>query len=333
MAKKGLTPLNELAAKYGRPDTEFLDTGIFLIHDLIGASGLPTGKFIEFAAEEGIGKTTIVVQIAKHLIAKGHKVLCMDTEGRLDEALRKSIGVHKYEDDDPEYPSFLYMCPGTYDELAVVLANFIDSDYDVVLWDSIANASVDISSEDDQKVISQKLGQDALEQTRLLKAFRNKFARVGKTMLIINQMRALINTGFSANRGKQLKPAGGKSYDHNLDIRIGLKRYEWIEDDNKLKIGQKLRMTTTKNTLSPAFREVEVDLIFGRGIDKTSTLMSVMENRGVVVRSGSYFSITGLEGKHNGRDALKKFVRENYDDCLALCSDIVYNVDNDGKRT
>ena len=67
MGKKSITPLSALKQKYGRPDTEFLNTGIFLLNDIWGG-GLPTGKIIEVHSAEGLGKTTIILQMCVYLI-------------------------------------------------------------------------------------------------------------------------------------------------------------------------------------------------------------------------------------------------------------------------
>lgn len=319
MAK--MQSLSDLRDAYNRPETEFLDTGNFLLNLLMGG-GLPTGKFIEFHGMEGCGKTTIIVQFLKYMISKlGMKAMYMDVEASLDYALRDSIGITEFEIGDD--PDFWYSCPGTYTEIAKVMLAFLESDYQILVWDSIANSAVELNTEDSNKnLISEKLGQDALEQTRLLKAFRNKFGRYGKTLIIVNQMRSNINTGWSAP-GPDYKPAGGKAYDHNLDIRFAISTGKWIER-NKERIGRELSLTTIKNKVTAPFRKVGADLYFGKGIDRVSALFQVIQDKGIAVMGGGgYYTITGLdEPKVQGKEALKNLVRARFDDIVRLVDEV-----------
>lgn len=317
-----LQSLSDLKAQYGRPETEFLDTGNFLLNSLMGG-GLPTGKFVEFHGMEGCGKTTIIVQFLKYMIGKlDMKAMYMDVEAALDYALRESIGITEFEHGDD--PSFWYSCPGTYAEIAKVMLAFLKSDYQVLVWDSIANSSVEINEDDDAKgMISEKLGQDALEQTRLLKAFRNKFGRYGKTLIIVNQMRSNISTNsWAAKFQPDFKPAGGKAYDHNLDIRFAISTGKWIELE-KERVGRELSLTTIKNKVTSPFRKVNADLYFGKGIDRISALYSVVISKGIAkMGGGGYYTIEGLdEPKVQGKEALKQLVRDRFHDIVRLVNE------------
>jgi recombination protein RecA len=42
--------------------------------------------------------------------------------------------------------------------------------------------------------------------------------------------------------------------------------------------------------VAPPFREAEVDIVFGRGIDRLGDLVSIASDLGVVEKSGSWFS-------------------------------------------
>jgi recombination protein RecA len=331
MAKKSVTPLSQLRESYGRPVTQYYDTGIFLLNDLWGG-GLPTGKMIEMHSAEGLGKTTITLQILRYIINKfGKKVAYLDVEAALDEDLRRKMGVLEYEDDGEE-PSFLYLCPYTYDEVSKTLNRLLNRDtYDIIVYDSIANTSLDIDpEEEDDFKISKKIGLHSLMQGEMLKMFKGRLARTGKTLIIINQMRAHINTNPMA-RGPELDPAGGKVLDHNLDIRTAISRAQWLYEDD-VKVGVKVRLTTIKNKCTFPYRQIELELIFGKGINKVATMFTTLCEKDIMKRAGAYYSVPWEEQKFCGQVAAIEYIRENYQKCVSYMGDSTFRVDIEGSR-
>lgn len=48
-----------------------------------------------------------------------------------------------------------------------------------------------------------------------------------------------------------------------------------------------------KNKIAPPFRVVEMDILFGKGIDTVSCLLDAAEDAGVFTRKGSWYSYNG----------------------------------------
>lgn len=325
--------LSELRKNYSRAGTEYLDTGIPSLNDLLsGGLGLPTGKMIEFHSDNGFGKTTIVLQILKHIIdTTGVKVLYLDVENALDESLRDSIGISQYEADDPEYPSFLVMEPYDYEEVGKTVQAALDTDYDIIVYDSIANTSLVVDDKNDDEVVKKKIGSHSLQQGELLKYCKGRLARRGKTMIIINQMRANIQTNPMA-KGPALAPAGGKALDHNCDVRVGITSRGFIVDESskdKKKLGRYVGLSTIKNKVHIPFKRIDEEMYFGHGISVEVSLMNSLIEKGIVQQSGGWFIVEGQEKKIQGKDRLRDYVEDNYDELIQKLGNSGYtkNVD------
>ena len=66
-------------------------------------------------------------------------------------------------------------------------------------------------------------------------------------------------------------------------------------------------MKITKNKVAPPFKEAEVDIMFGRGIDKQGDLITIASDLDVIQKSGSWYSIDGErlgQGKEKTVEAL-----------------------------
>lgn len=100
--------------------------------------GLPKGSVIQIAAQSGVGKSTLVLQISKELCELGYKVAYIDVEKGLNPNMLKSVGVfpHTYNKDTNPNGTFYifreYDC-GKINTLIQKLAGQVD----VVILDSL----------------------------------------------------------------------------------------------------------------------------------------------------------------------------------------------------
>jgi recombination protein RecA len=65
-----------------------------------------------------------------------------------------------------------------------------------------------------------------------------------------------------------------------------------------------------KNKVSPPFKEVEFDIMYGEGISKVGELVDIGVKAGVVDKSGSWYSYRD-ERIGQGRENAKSFLRQN----------------------
>jgi recombination protein RecA len=77
-------------------------------------------------------------------------------------------------------------------------------------------------------------------------------------------------------------------------------------------IGFRTRVKVVKNKVAPPFKETEFDIIFGEGISKEGDLIDLAADRGIIEKSGAWYSYKG-DRLGQGRDNTRVFLKENPD--------------------
>ena len=90
-----------------------------------------------------------------------------------------------------------------------------------------------------------------------------------------------------------------------MDIR----RIGAIKDKDEI-IGNSTRVKVVKNKVSPPFKVVEFDLMYGKGISKTGELIDLGTKADVVEKSGAWYAYKG-ERIGQGRENAKLFLEKN----------------------
>ena len=99
-------------------------------------------------------------------------------------------------------------------------------------------------------------------------------------------------------------------------MRLDIRRIGSIKDKDEI-VGNSTRVKVVKNKVSPPFKEVEFDIMYGEGISKTGELVDLGVKAGVVEKSGSWYSY-GDERIGQGRENAKIFLKSNPAVALAI---------------
>ena len=90
-----------------------------------------------------------------------------------------------------------------------------------------------------------------------------------------------------------------------MDIR----KIENIKTDGEI-TGNRAKVKVVKNKMAPPFREAEFDIVYGKGISKSGSILDLAVNLDIVEKSGSWFSYNG-ERIGQGRENIKKYLEDN----------------------
>ena len=129
----------------------------------------------------------------------------------------------------------------------------------------------------------------------------------GTTLVFINQLRHKIGGMF----GSPETTTGGNALKFYASCRLDVRRIGAVKRADEV-VGNRVRVKVVKNKMAPPFRQVEIELYFGRGFRRASEVLEVGCERSIVSRSGSYFRFAD-QVLGQGREASARKLEEQPD--------------------
>ena len=126
-------------------------------------------------------------------------------------------------------------------------------------------------------------------------------------VIFINQIRMKIGVMF----GSPETTTGGNALKFYASVRLDIRRIGALKDRDEV-IGNSTRVKVVKNKVSPPFKQVEFDIMYGEGISKVGEIIDLGVKFDIIEKSGAWFSY-GDERIGQGRENAKKFLIDNHE--------------------
>jgi recombination protein RecA len=279
----------------GTHEVDSISSGCLGLDLALGIGGYPRGRLIEVFGPEASGKTTLALHAIASVQNAGGTAAFIDAEHALDPRYARGVGV--------QVERLIVSQPDSGEqalEIAEILAR--SGAVDIIVVDSVAALVPQV--EIDGTMADTQVG---LHARLMAKAMRKLAACVSRSrviLLFINQVRHKIGVTF----GSDETTTGGTALRYFASVRLDIRRIGAIRQGEDV-VGNRTRIRVVKNKLAPPFQDVEVDILYGKGISAAGDLIDQAEARGILARSGSWYSL-GEERLGQGRERVRGLIEE-----------------------
>ncbi len=282
---------------------ESIPTGSVGLDVALGVGGIPKGRVIEIFGPESSGKTTLTLHMIAEAQKQGGTCAFIDAEHALDPVYAKALGVN--------IDDLIISQPDTGEQALEITDTLVRSGaVDLLVVDSVA--ALVPKAEIDGEMGDSHMGLQARLMSQALRKLTASTSKTQCTIIFINQIRMKIGVMF----GNPETTTGGNALKFYASVRIDIRRIGAIKDKDEI-VGNQTRVKVVKNKVSPPFKIVEFDIIYGKGISKEGELIDIGVKHDLVEKSGAWFSY-GETRIGQGRENAKKFMRDNPEVALEL---------------
>ncbi|MFP4362415.1 MAG: recombinase RecA [Spirochaetia bacterium] len=280
-------------------DIATIPSGSILLDSALGIGGYPKGRIIEIYGPESSGKTTLALHAIAEAQKNGGIAAFVDAEHALDPAYAKHLGVNTDE---------LWVSqPDTGEQALEITESLVRSGaVDIVVVDSVAALTPRAEIEGDMG--DSHMGLQARLMSQALRKLTGTISKSKCCLVFINQIRMKIGVMF----GNPETTTGGKALKFYSSVRLEVRRIETISKGTDDATGNRVRVKIVKNKVAPPFRKVELEIVFGKGISWSASLLDASVQHNLIQKSGSWYSY-GEERIGQGRDNAKQFIETNPD--------------------
>lgn len=279
-------------------DVPVIPTGSVGLNIALGVGGYPRGRVIEIYGPESSGKTTLAIHAMAEVQKQGGIAAIIDAEHAFDRFYAEKLGVNTNE--------LLIAQPDSGEQALDIADELIRSAaVDLVVIDSVAALTPKAEIEGDMG--DNRVGLHARLMSQALRKLTATINKTQTTCIFINQLREKIGVMF----GSPETTTGGNALKFYASVRLDIRKGTAIKEGDEI-LGNQVRVKVIKNKVAPPFKKAEFDLMFNEGISHAGELLDLGVEKGIVTKSGSWFSYDGNK-LAQGRDGAKKVLMDNPD--------------------
>ncbi len=294
----GKGSIMKLNGEQNHMEVEAISTGSLGLDIGLGIGGVPRGRIVEIYGPESSGKTTLALHIIAEAQKTGGTCAIVDAEHALDPGYAKKLGV--------DVDNLLISQPDAGEQALEITDTLVRSGaLDVLVIDSVA--ALVPKAELEGEMGDHHVGLQARLMSQALRKLTGSISKSRTVVIFINQIRMKIGVMF----GSPETTTGGNALKFYSSVRMDIRRIGQIKQGDEV-VGNQTRVKVVKNKMAPPFRQVEFDIMYGKGISKTGEMLDLGVQGNFVEKAGAWFSYDG-ERMGQGRENSKQYLLDNPD--------------------
>ncbi|WP_130537855.1 recombinase RecA [Thiomicrorhabdus indica] len=277
-------------------DIESVSTGSLGLDIALGIGGLPRGRIVEIYGPESSGKTTLTLHVIAEMQKAGGTAAFIDAEHALDPGYAEKLGV--------DIDNLLVSQPDTGEQALEITDSLVRSGaVDIVIVDSVAALTPKAEIEGDMG--DSHMGLQARLMSQALRKLTANIKRTNTLVIFINQIRMKIGVMF----GNPETTTGGNALKFYSSVRMDIRRIGAIKKGEDI-LGNQTRVKVVKNKVSPPFKQVEFDILYGEGISREGEIIDFAVQEKLMEKAGSWYSYNGNK-VGQGKDNVRQYLKDN----------------------
>ena len=173
----------------------------------------------------------------------------------------------------------------------------------MLVVDSVA--ALNPRAELEAEMVDHHVGLQSRLMSQALRKLTSSISKTNTMVIFINQIRMKIGVMF----GNPETTSGGNALKFYASVRLDIRRIGAIKDKDEI-VGNSTRVKVVKNKVSPPFKVVEFDLMYGKGISKSGELIDLGAKAEIVEKAGAWYAYKG-EKIGQGRENAKIYLEKN----------------------
>ena len=267
-----------------------VSTGSISLDMALGIGGLPKGRIVEVYCPEASGNTTLTLHAIAEVQKTGGQAAFIDAEHALDPVYAKNLGV--------DIDNLLVSQPDSGEQALEICDALVRSGaVDIIVIDSVA--ALVPQQEIDGDMGASHVGLQARLMSQALRKLSGTISKTNCIVIFINQLREKVGVVY----GNPETTTGGRALKFYASVRIEIRKAESLKNGTEI-YGNRVKCKVVKNKVAPPFKTAEFDILYGSGISKSSEIVELGVNLGILDKSGAWISYNGTrigQGRDNAR--------------------------------